>query len=462
MTASSRPIDRHADLVVVGGGAGGLAAARAGARRGARVLLVQQGPLGGDCTFTGCVPSKALIEAARRRDPFERAIAAARRAIEVVAATETDDVLQREGVQVAHGWATFREPGVLDVDGAVVRARRVVIATGARPVVPPIEGLDETDHLTNETVWDLDALPPSLAVLGGGAVGCELAQAFARLGSTVTVIEALDRILPPEDPEAAAVVTEALTTDGVAVRTGQAVARVEPLARKGAVRLHMADGATVDADRLLVAVGRTGTIEGLGLDAAGVETAGGFITTDDTLATTARGVWAAGDATGRLQFTHAADEMGRVAAANALGRSGRRRFRTDAVPWVTFTDPEVAQVGLTEDAAADRGGRVAYLPMREVDRAIAAEETLGFVKLVAGPRRLLRNAGGGRLLGATIVASRAGEMIHEPALAMRTGMFAGRLAQTVHAYPTWSVAVRQAAAQLFMETGGRHARAARR
>jgi pyruvate/2-oxoglutarate dehydrogenase complex dihydrolipoamide dehydrogenase (E3) component len=462
MTESSRPIDSHADLVVVGGGAGGLAAARAGARRGARVLLVQQGPLGGDCTYTGCVPSKALIEAARRRDPFDRAIAAARRAIEVVAATETDDVLQREGVEVAHGWATFREPGVLDVDGTVIRARRVVIATGARPLVPPIEGLDETDHLTNETVWDLDASPPSLAVLGGGAVGCELAQAFARLGSTVTVIEALDRILPHEDPEAAAVVTEALTADGVAVRTGRTVARVEPLARKGAVRLHLADGATVDADRLLVAVGRTGAIEGLGLDAAGVETARGFITTDDTLATTARGVWAAGDATGRLQFTHAADEMGRVAAANALGRSGRRRFRTDAVPWVTFTDPEVARVGITEGEAADRGGRVVYLPMSEVDRAIAAEEILGFVKLVAGPRRLLRNAGGGRVLGATIVASRAGEMIHEPALAMRTGMFAGRLAQTVHAYPTWSVAVRQAAAQLFMETGGRQARAAHR
>lgn len=462
MTASSRPLDRLADLVVVGGGAGGLAAARAGARRGARVLLVQQGPLGGDCTFTGCIPSKALIEAAHRRVPFDRAILAARRAVEVVAATETDDVLRREGVEVTHGWATFREPGVLDVDGAVVRARRVVIATGARPVVPPIEGLDETDHLTNETVWDLDALPPSLAVLGGGAVGCELAQAFARLGSTVTVIEALDRILPAEEPEASAVVTEALTADGVAVRTGQAVARVEPLARKGAVRLHLADGATVDADRLLVAVGRTGTIEGLGLDAAGVETAGGFITTDDTLATTAAGVWAVGDATGRLQFTHAADEMGRVAAANALGRSGRRRFRTDAVPWVTFTDPEVAQVGITEVETAGRGGRVAYLPMSEVDRAIAAEETLGFVKLVAGPRRLLRNTGGGRVLGATIVASRAGEMIHEPALAMRTGMFAGRLAQTVHAYPTWSVAVRQAAAQLFMETGGRRARAARR
>lgn len=202
---------------------------------------------------------------------------------------------------------------------------------------------------------------------------------------------------------------------------------------KGAARLHLADGSTVEAERLLVAVGRSGAIDGLGLDAAGIETARGFIATDDTLATTAKGVWAVGDVTGRLQFTHAADEMGRIAAANALGRSARRRFRADAVPSVTFTDPEVAQVGSTEADAADHGGRVAYLPMSEVDRAIAAQETFGFVKLIAGPRRLLRNAGGGRVLGATIVASRAGEMIHEPALAMRTGMFTGRLAQTVHA-----------------------------
>ncbi len=304
-------------------------------------------------------------------------------------------------------------------------------------------------------------MPSSLAVLGGGSIGCELAQAFSRLGSTVTVIEGLDRILPREDPDASAVITEALCADGVTIRTAEVVERVAALDRKGAAQLHLADGSTVEAERLLVAVGRSGAIGGLGLDAVDIETARGFIATDGTLATTAKGVWAVGDVTGRRQFTHAADEMGRIAAANALGRSARRRFSADAVPSVTFTDPEVAQVGSTEADAAEQGGRVAYLPMSEVDRAIAAQETFGFVKLIAGPRRLLRNAGGGRVLGATIVASRAGEMIHEPALAMRTGMFTGRLAQTVHAYPTWSVAVRQAAAQFFVETRGRRARAAR-
>jgi pyruvate/2-oxoglutarate dehydrogenase complex dihydrolipoamide dehydrogenase (E3) component len=455
-------VERQPDLVVIGGGAGGLAAARAGARQGATVLLVQRGPLGGDCTFTGCVPSKALIEAAHRREPFDRAIAAVRGAVEVVAATETDEVLRREGVEVLHGSATFLEPGVVDVDGTLIRAPKVVLATGAHPAAPPIDGLTGIDYLSSETVWDLDELPSSLAVLGGGSVGCELAQAFSRLGSTVTVIEGLDRILPREDPDASAVITEALRADGVVIRTAEVVERVAALDRKGAARLHLADGSIVEAERLLVAVGRTGAIDGLGLDAAGIKTARGFIATDDTLATTAKGVWAVGDVTGRLQFTHAADEMGRIAATNALRRFGRRRFRADAVPSVTFTDPEVAQVGSIEADAAEHGGRVADLPMSEVDRAIAAQETFGFVKLIAGPRRLLRNAGGGRVLGATIVASRAGEMIHEPALAIRTSMFTGRLAQTVHAYPTWSVAVRQAAAQFFMETGGRRARAARR
>ncbi len=461
MTASSGIPTRSADLIVVGGGAGGLAAARAARRGGASVLLVQRGPLGGDCTFTGCIPSKTLIEAARRREPFDQAIAAARAAVEHIAATEDDEVLRREGVEVLHGSAAFRGPGTLHVDGTALHAARVILATGAVPAIPPVDGLGDVDYLTSETVWDLDTLPASLVVLGGGAIGCELAQAFARLGSAVTVIEGSDRILPREDPDASVVITDALQADGIEVRTGQSVRSAKPLGRNGAVRLDLADGSTLEADRLLVAVGRVGALDGLGLDTTGIATERGFVRTDDTLATTGEGVWAVGDVTGRLQFTHAADEMGRIAAANALGRSSRRRFRADAVPRVTFTDPEVAQVGCTEAEAAAQGVRVAYLPMSEVDRAITAQETLGFVKLISGPRRLVRNAGGGRVLGATIVAVRAGEMIHEPALAMRTGMFTGRLAQTVHAYPTWSIAVRQAAAQFFMETAGRRARAAR-
>jgi pyruvate/2-oxoglutarate dehydrogenase complex dihydrolipoamide dehydrogenase (E3) component len=224
--------------------------------------------------------------------------------------------------------------------------------------------------------------------------------------------------------------------------------------------LLLADHVTVEADRLLVAVGRRASIDGLGLDAAGVRVVRGAIATDDTLATSARGVWAVGDVTGRLQLTHAADEMGRIAVHNAFTRFRRNRFRENWIPAVTFTAPEVARVGLSEAEAVRHRGRVAYVPMAEVDRAVAARQTAGFVKLIAGPRRIMGNLAGGRILGATIVAERAGELIHEPTLALRTGMFAGRLAQVVHAYPTWSIAVRQAAAQLFREVGGRRARSA--
>jgi pyruvate/2-oxoglutarate dehydrogenase complex dihydrolipoamide dehydrogenase (E3) component len=387
-----------------------------------------------------------------------------RRSIDTVAAGESDDVFANEGIAVVHGWATFRSPAELEVDGRRLHARHFVLATGSHPAVPPIVGLDQVDYLTNETVFDLDTQPRSLAVLGGGPMGCELAQAFSRLGSGVTIIEALDRLLPREDPDASAAIGEVFADEAIKVVVGTGAVRAEALEPKGAVRLHLSDGSTVDADRLLIAAGRKASTEGVGLEAAGVATHGGFVATDDHLATSAPGIWAAGDVTGRLALTHAADEMGLVAATNALSpRWRRRRFDDSAIPWVTYTHPEVARVGLTEDEAAAAGpARVAFLPMAEVDRAIVTERTAGFVKLIAGPRPILRTVGGGRLLGATIVASRAGELIHEPTLAMRTRMFTGRLAQTVHAYPSWSIAVREAAAQFFVEIGGRRARPARR
>ena len=461
MAAPTPPIDREPDLLVIGGGAAGLAAARAGVRRKARTLLVQQGRLGGDCTFTGCIPSKALIEAARRGVGFAPAMAAAHVAVETIAAREDDAVLAREGVQVAHGWASFRSPRQVDVDGVTVRCRRIVLASGARPAVPPVPGLGGLDYLTNETVFDLGDAPPSLAVLGGGAVGCELAQAFGRLGVSVTVVEAMPRLLPREEPETSEVITSVFAREGIDVRCGAMVERAEALDGKGAVRLHLDGRGALEAGRVLVATGRDGATEGMGLEAAGVNTEGGFIVTDDALATNVAGIWAAGDVAGKLQFTHAADEMGRIAAANALSRRPRRRFRAERIPWVTFTAPEVARVGVSEAEAVARHGRVAYLPMAEVDRAVTADETDGFVKLVAGPRRGLGHLGGGRLLGATVVAARGGELIAEAALALRTGMFTGRLAQTVHAYPTWSTAMQQAAAQLFVEVAGRRSRPAR-
>ncbi len=447
------------DLVVIGGGAGGLSTARAAARRHARVLLVHDGPLGGDCTFTGCVPSKTLIEAGHRNLDFAEAMRAVERAVEHIAATETPDVLRAEGVQTRQGRAVFRSRRQLDVDGTTLQADRIVIATGAGPSIPPIEGLEAVDSLTNETVFALRSRPASLVVLGGGAVGCELAQAFAAFGTRVTVVEGLDRLLPREEPEASAAITAAFADAALEVRVGQTVAKAEAVGP--GVRLHLDSGDRVEAERILVAVGRHPCTEGLGVERAGVELdARGFVRTDEHLATTARGIWAVGDVTGRLQFTHAADAMGRVAAANALSRLGRHRFRSAWIPWVTYTNPEVARVGIAEQDAP-HGARVAIQPMTAVDRAITADDTRGFVKLIAGPNPLLGNAGGGRILGATVVAQRAGELIHEPALAMRTRMFTGRLAQLPHAYPTWSLAIQQAAAQFFMHVDGRSARPAR-
>jgi pyruvate/2-oxoglutarate dehydrogenase complex dihydrolipoamide dehydrogenase (E3) component len=458
-------VSREFDLLVIGGGAAGITAAREGARRSARTGLVQDGPVGGDCTFTGCVPSKTLLAAAARGESFDDAMAAVRRAVARIAATEDDLALKRDGVSVIHGRAVLRSARDVDVDGVRLRCRRMIVATGAGPAVPPIEGLRDLDPLTNETVFSLGALPRRLAVLGGGAIGCELAQAFARLGSAVTLIEAEERLLPREEPEASDVVAAALAADGVAMGTGATLERVEALADRGRALLRLDTGTVIEADRVLVAVGRRPATPGLGLAEIGVALdERGHVRTDATLATTVKGIWAIGDVTGRMPFTHAAARMGFVAARNALAARGRRRQRFDPtpIPWVTFTAPEVGRVGMTEADASAHGARVAYLPLDAVDRAITSGETRGFVKLIAGPRRLLRNAGGGRLLGATVVAPTGGELIHEAALAMRTRMFTGRLAQTTHAYPTWSTAIQQAAAQFFFELDGRTARPARR
>jgi pyruvate/2-oxoglutarate dehydrogenase complex dihydrolipoamide dehydrogenase (E3) component len=449
------------DLVVIGGGAAGLGAARAAVRAKARVLLVSDGEPGGDCTFYGCVPSKTLIEAAGQGLPYPQAAQRVRDVVARVAATETADVLRREGIDVMLGRARLASASQVVVGGHQIQTGVIILATGSRPTVPPIPGLSTAGYLTSETIFDLPKLPASLAVLGGGPIGCELAQAFARLGSRVTLVEAADRLLSREEPQASWTITNVLVRDGVDVRTGASVEKTAD------GRLLLAGGEEIGTDKLLVAVGRTPVTEGLDLAAAGVDTdERGHVVTDDYLRTTAKGVCAVGDVTGRLLFTHAAYEMGRVAVSNVLGGWWRRprRYRPHATPWVTFTNPEVGRVGLTEAQAAARvpGARVAYLPLSETDRALAADRTDGFVKLIAGPRRLLGKLGGGRIVGATIVAERGGEMIHEPALAMATRMFAGRLAATTHAYPTWSYAVQLAAAQLVMEIGGRTARPAKR
>lgn len=452
----SNDVDRTYDLVVIGGGAAGLAAASEGVRRGKRVALVEADRLGGDCTWTGCVPSKTLIAAAARGDGFAAGMRAVRDAVMRIAGREDAATLREQGIEVFGERAVLEGGGVVSLGGAAFRAGAVVIATGARPVVPEIEGLDDVGFLTTETVFEQEEAPDSLTVLGGGPVACELAQAFARLGVRVTVVEATARLLPGEEAKASGVVDAALQGDGVTVVTGHAATKAELV--DGGVRLQLDDGSIRESSTLLVAVGRRPTTQGLGLAHAGIALNDhGHITVDTRLRTSARGVYAAGDVTGLMPFTHAAHEMGRLAAANALSRGRGKTFSTDAIPSVVFTDPEVARVGVLE-AEAPTGARVAEVDMDMIDRAVASGDERGFVKLIAAPRPLLRNLGGGKIVGATVVGPRAGELIHELTLALRTKMFSGRLVQTVHAYPTWSIAIRKAAAQLFLEVDGREAR----
>lgn len=448
------------DLVAIGGGTGGLAATRAAAVAGKRAALITDSPIGGDCTWTGCVPSKTLIAAAAQGVGFADAMRRVHDTVAHIAGTEDAEVLEAEGITVIEGRARLLGGKAVEVAGSRLTADSIVVATGSRPVSPPVDGLDRVDHLTNENIWDLDALPDRLGIVGGGAIGCELAQAFARFGTRVTQWEVVDRLLAIEEPEASATIERVFTGEGIDVRTGRAMAGITPLG--GPRALLDAGTDPVEVDQVLIAAGRAPNTADLGLEDAGVElTPRGHIKVDARLRTTADGIYAVGDVNGLLPFTHSANEQGILVGRMASGVRMTWKFDAGRVPWTTFTSPEVARVGVTE-AQAPRGSRVAYLPMAENDRAIAEGRTEGFIKLIAAPRRVLRHAGGGRIVGATIVGDRAGEMIHEPAMAMLTNMFTGRLAQLTHAYPTWSVGIQKAAGQFFQEVEGREARRAKR
>ncbi len=472
------------DLIVLGAGATGLGAANTARTAGRSVALVEPARPGGDCTHYGCVPSKTLIESARRiaasrdgvRYGFRADVevdfpAVMRRVAAVVAEIEKDEspaLLRRQGIDLIEGSGRFVADRRIAVGDRELTAQRVVITVGAAPTVPPIPGLDAVDHLTNETVFALTEQPRHLLVLGGGPIGCELAQAFARLGSEVTIVEGGDRILPRDEPEASRVVAAAFAADGVKIQLGQSVTSVA-----AGPELTLADGSTVAGSHLLVAVGRTPRTGDLGLDVAGVRTGeGSRIVVDEHLATTAEGVYAAGDCASPLQFTHVGYDQGRLAAGNAFAKSarpgllgGQKDWDAEAIPWVTFTEPEVAHVGLTEAQAYTQYGeraRVSYLLDKTSDRARCAGETSGFVKVIAvTPGGLLSAKVLQKVIGMTVVGPVAGELITQGVLAMSTGMLAGRIAQSVHAYPTWSMSVRIAVAQLFGEYAGRGSRAAR-
>ena len=446
------------DLIIIGGGTAGLGAARAATVHGAKPLLITDGPIGGDCTFTGCVPSKTLISESRRGTSFGEAISRVHETIDTIAATENADVLRSEGVDVVEGRGVIEAPGRVTVDGRSFSAKNIIIATGARPSIPPILGLDAVSYLTNETLFELTSLPKRLGIIGGGPIGCEIALAFAGFGCDVTVIEAETRLLPNEEPDASDVIERAMGAANVSLQLGSFVASVAQVS--GGIGV-VVDDSTFIVDELLVATGRTANTESFDLAELGVKTDDrGNIEVDGRLRSSVKGISAAGDVTGLLPFTHAAYEQARLATFHAIKKGVRWKYDASSTPWVTFTAPEVARVGLTE-AEAPPGAMVAHVPLDMVDRALTERRTDGFVKLIAGPKSLTRSLFGGEIIGATIVADRAGEMIHGPAMAARLGMFVGRLAQVTVAYPTWTTGVQQAAGMFFEPVNGLTARPAR-
>lgn len=419
----------RADLCVIGAGAGGLSVAAGAARFGLRVVLVERGRMGGDCLNTGCVPSKALLAAAKAGLGFPAAMARVRAAIAAIAPHDSQERFEALGCTVIRAPARFLDPRTVEAGGSRIRARRIVLATGSRPVVPAIPGL--SGALTHETVWDLPALPGHLAILGGGPVGVELAQGFARLGARVTLLEQGPRLLPREEPDAAALVQAALEAAGVTIRTGTAA-----VAAEGAT-LRLSGGAVLEATHVLAATGRAPVTDGLALEAGNVAFDATGIRVDDGLRSVSnRRVLALGDAAGRGQFTHLAGwQAGVVIRRAVLGLPARAT--PAALPRVTYSDPECAQVGLT--AAEAPGAAVSDAAFADTDRCVTDGVGPGRVRLVLGRR--------GRLLGCSIVGPGAGEMIGLPALAIARGLGARDLAGMILPYPTLSEAVKRAASR---------------
>ena len=451
----------HYDLTIIGGGSAGLTAARFANRLGKRVALIEADRLGGDCTWTGCVPSKALLHAANLahaiRNADQLGIAVAESQVDFAAvmtrvqavirhiyADETPNTLRSEGIDVIEAHAEFLNSHTLVAGGQQVTSKSFLICTGASPFVPPIPGLNDTPYLTYESFWEQPSLPARLIVMGGGPIGCELAQACQRLGSQVTLVEALDRILPNDDPQAADLVASALVADGIDLRLSQPVESVHTTNGERGVSVR-AGGNNIDGDALLVAVGRRPNVSGLGLEAAGVVYTAQGITVNDHLRTSAKHIYAAGDCVSGFQFTHYAGFQAAMAVRNAL-LPGASRARPEHVPWATFTDPEVAQAGHTEEQARRRHGdkvRVLTRQFTQIDRAVIEGAGGGFIKVVSH---------NGKVLGATVVGPRAADVIQEWTTAIDRKMRLSDVIKTMHVYPTVGMGNQQLAWEAYFSS----------
>ena len=455
-----KPKSFDTNMVVIGAGSAGLVSSYIAAAVKAKVTLVEKNKMGGDCLNTGCVPSKALIRAARTVKEISQAqqlgihvgelkidfSAVMGRVRAVIREIEPHDSVERYsalGVDCIQGEATIVSPWEVKVDGKSIYTRNIVIASGARPFVPLIPGVDQMDYLTSDNLWELNVLPKRLLVLGGGAIGCELAQAFNRLGSEVTLVDMMPRVLPREDEDVSAFVQQRFVDEGIKVLVSHKTVGFELRDDEKVALLEAGDentgaGNTVVAfDQVLVAVGRKANTDQLGLEGLGIElNLNGTVKVDEFLRTRYPNIYACGDVAGPYQFTHTASHQAWYVAVNALfGRFKKFKVDYSVIPWATFTDPEVAHVGLSENDAVAKGipYEITKYDMGDLDRAIADNRADGFVKVLTVP-------GKDKILGATIVGYHAGDLLTEFVTAMKQGLGLKKILGTIHSYPTISEA----------------------
>lgn len=451
MKAFKKPHRFDYNIAVIGGGSAGLVSAYIAAAVKAKVVLIEKHKMGGDCLNTGCVPSKALIRSAkilhyakRAKDfgfkkttvefNFAEVMERVQRVIKQVEPHDSVERYQGLGVEVLQAEAKIISPYEVEVDGKTISAKNIIVATGARPMVPPIPGLGDVGYLTSDTVWDLREQPKRLLVLGGGPIGCELAQSFQRLGSEVLLVQRGKHLLPREDVEVSEMVEARFREDGVQVLTGHSAQQFEMIdAQRVLVCECEGKEARVEFDQLLIALGRKANVEGFGLENLDVKIAPrGTIEADDFLRTNYPNIYVCGDVTGPYQFTHTAAHQAWYAAVNALF-SPLKKFRVDysVIPWATFTDPEVARVGLNELDAKEKNiaYEVSCYGIDDLDRAIADSDAHGLVKVLTVP-------GKDKILGVTIVGSHAGDLIAEFVTAMKHGLGLNKILGTIHIYPT--------------------------